>query len=150
MDFTPPNLDYAEAVRASFANQAMMASLGATLETVTPGKVTLALPFNADFGQQHGYLHAGAIASVLDSACGYAAFSLIPEGAEILTIEFKTNLLAPASAKRFDVSGQVIKPGRRIMVAEAKAESDDRRLIATMTATLIVMPARQGASDAAH
>lgn len=146
MAHAPRNPDYERVVRESFARQAMMRSLGATLEAVRPGEVRIALPFNADFGQQDGYLHAGAMAAVLDSACGYAALSLMPEGSGVLTIEFKTNLLAPANAPRFDILGQVVKAGGRIMVAEARATAD-ARLIATMTATLMVMNAGAGANS---
>ena|SRR6187399_1265439 len=93
-----PDPDYEERVRASFARQAAMATIGAELTLVTPGIVEIETPFSAALTQQHGFLHAGVISTALDSACGYAAFSLMPEQASVLTIEFKVNLLAPAGA----------------------------------------------------
>src|SRR5690242_20106898 len=99
-------------IAASFQRQQVMATLGATLVAVTPGEVEIAMAYDPAFTQQHGFLHAGVIATVLDSACGYAAFTLMPEDAGVLSIEFKTNLLKPARGQRFRFVGHVLKPGR--------------------------------------
>jgi uncharacterized protein (TIGR00369 family) len=98
-------------VLASFARQAMMAALGAELISVEPGRVELALPHDPRFTQQHGFMHAGAVAAVLDSACGYAAFSLMPPEAAVLTANYTINLLAPAAGQRFAMTGQVVRAG---------------------------------------
>lgn len=145
--FEPPDDGYAARVRASFARQGAMATIGATLAEVAPGRVHIELPWAASLTQQHGFLHAGMVATALDSACGYAGFSLMPPEAAVLTIEFKINLLAPAKGQRFRMEGQVIKPGRTITVVEGRAYAlDDGRekLIATMHATLMALVGRDG------
>src|SRR6188472_3235444 len=96
-----PNADFEERVRTSFARQQVMTTLQAELTSVTPGIVEIEMPYSAALTQQHGFLHAGVISTALDSACGYAAFSLMPEQASVLTIEFKVNLLAPGRGERF-------------------------------------------------
>ena len=100
-----PNFE--QRVRASFERQAAMATLGATLTRVSPGEVVLELAFRPELTQQHGFLHAGIVTSVMDSACGYAALSLMDAGAAVLTVEFKVNLLAPAQGARFRATGRV-------------------------------------------
>lgn len=145
--FEPPDDGYAARVRASFARQGAMATIGATLAEVAPGRTVIELPWAASLTQQHGFLHAGMVATALDSACGYAGFSLMPEGAAVLTIEFKINLLAPAKGQRFRMEGQVIKPGRTITVVEGRAYAVDdgrEKLIATMHATLMAIVGRDG------
>jgi uncharacterized protein (TIGR00369 family) len=106
------------------------------------------MAYNSGYTQQHGFIHAGIVATALDSACGYAAFSLMPADAAVLTVEFKTNLLAPAKGERFRFRGRVIKPGRTITVCEAKAvalgTNAEETLIATMTGTLMALFDRQG------
>jgi uncharacterized protein (TIGR00369 family) len=132
-------------VRASFAKQRVMATIGASLESVEPGAVTIAMPPNASLTQQHGYLHAGIIATIADSACGYAALSLMPDDAAVLSIEFKTNMLAPADGERFIARGKVIKPGRTIMVCDATVHAvrgGAEKLVATMTGTMMVVQGR--------
>ena len=122
-----------------------MAAIGATLERVEPGEVTIAMPRNPALTQQHGYLHAGIIATIADSACGYAALSLMPGDAAVLSIEFKTNLLAPADGERFVARGKVIKPGRTIMVCDATVHAvrdGQEKLVATMTGTMMVVQGR--------
>src|SRR5512133_911888 len=119
--FEPKDPHYVERVRASFARQDAMKTIGATLASVEPGVVVIELPWAAGLTQQHGFLHAGMVATGLDSACGYAGFSLMPEDAAVLTIEYKINLLAPAQGERFRMEGQVIKPGRTVTVTEGKA-----------------------------
>ena len=123
-----------------------MSTMGITLAGVEPGRVVLEMRHRADLTQQHGFLHAGVVSTALDSACGYAAFSLMPAEAGVLTIEFKVNLLAPARGPVFRFDAQVVKPGRTITVAEARAiEAGDRgeRVIATMTATLMTVLGRE-------
>jgi len=139
----------ADRVRASFAKQRVMTTIGATLERVEPGEVTIAMPPNPALTQQHGYLHAGIIATIADSACGYAALSLMPDDAAVLSIEFKTNMLARAEGERFIARGRVIKPGRTIMVCDATVHAvrdGSEKLIATMTGTMMVVQGR-GISD---
>ncbi len=145
--FEPKDAAYAERVRASFELQGAMKTLGASLAGVEPGQVVIELPWAQSLTQQHGFLHAGMVAAALDSACGYAAFSLMPADAGVLTIEYKINLLAPAQGQRFRMVGQVVKPGRTVTVAEGRAYAitDGReKLIATMSATLMAVTGREG------
>ena len=129
--------------RDSFARQAAMATLGITLDRVEPGTVHLLLPHRPDLTQQHGFLHAGVVSTALDSACGYAAFTLMPAEAAVLTIEFKVNLLAPARGPVLRVAGQVVKAGRTISVVDARAtQGEDDTLVATMTATVMTVLGR--------
>ncbi|MDO8387019.1 MAG: PaaI family thioesterase [Polaromonas sp.] len=144
-EFEPKDGAYADRVRASFALQGAMGTLGASLAEIAPGRVVIELPWAAALSQQHGFLHAGMVATALDSACGYAGFTLMPEGAGVLTIEFKINLLAPAKGQRFRMVGQVIKPGRTITVTEGRAYAIDggsEKLIATLGATLMTITGR--------
>jgi uncharacterized protein (TIGR00369 family) len=143
-----PAPGYEERVRASFARQQAMVTIGAELTLVTPGIVEIEMPFSATLTQQHGFLHAGVISTALDSACGYAAFSMMPENASVLTIEFKVNLLAPGKGDRFLFRGSVTKPGRTIIVADGQAyafgSDGEARLIATMTGTMMTVAGRDG------
>lgn len=126
-----------------------MHTLGAHLGRVEPGAVDIEFAWAPALTQQHGFLHAGIVSTALDSACGYAAFSLMPEDAAVLTIEFKINLLAPARGQRFRMQGRVIKPGRTITVAEGHAYAIDNgaeKLIATMGCTLMTITGRDGLS----
>ena len=144
-EFKPKDDAYAVRVRDSFALQGAMGTLGASLAEITPGRVVIELPWAAGLSQQHGFLHAGIVATALDSACGYAGFTLMPEGAGVLTIEFKINLLAPAKGQRFRMVGQVLKPGRTITVTEGRAYAIDNgreKLIATLGATLMTITGR--------
>jgi len=130
-------------VQASFDRQAFMKTLGATLENVTGGRVAIRLPPGDALGQQHGYLHGGALISVLDSACGYAALSVAPDDHEVLTAELKVNLLAPASGA-IVARGRVVRAGRTISVCQGDAydaEDQDKHL-ATMLATMAVVPVK--------
>jgi uncharacterized protein (TIGR00369 family) len=138
MNLVPKDRNFEQRVRASFGSQRVMATLGASLESVEPGQVTIALPFREDLTQQHGFLHAGVVATIGDSACGYAAFSLMPADAGVLTIEFKINLLAPARGERFRAIGRVIRPGRTITVTVADVLAGDQ-LVATLTATIMTI-----------
>ncbi len=150
-DATIPDAAFEERVRASFARQAAMKTIGAELTRVTPGIVEIEMPHSAALTQQHGFLHAGVISTALDSACGYAAFSMMPEGASVLTIEFKVNLLAPGRGERFLFRGNVTKPGRTIIVADGQAYAfgagGEAKLIATMTGTLMTVTGREGIED---
>ncbi|WP_295805707.1 PaaI family thioesterase [uncultured Nitratireductor sp.] len=141
-------VDVEARVRASFARQKMMRTIGAELTLVTPGIVEIEMPYAEALTQQHGFLHAGVISTALDSACGYAAFSLMPEDAAVLTIEFKVNLLAPGRGERFLFRGTVTKPGRTIIVADGQAygysSEGDAKLIATMTGTMMTIVGREG------
>ena len=143
----PHDPQYAQRTRESFARQPAMATLGVTIESIEPGHVGLAMPHRADLTQQHGFLHAGMVATALDSACGYAAFTLMPAGAGVLTIEFKINLLAPARGPLLRFEGQVTKAGRTISVVDGQAFQFDPaggspRLVATMTATIMTVTGR--------
>ena len=136
--FQPADAAYAERVRASFARQSVMISLGASIVRIDAGEVELAMPYQPAFCQQHGFLHAGTVATVLDSACGYAAYSLMPADAAVLSIEFKINLLAPAKGDHFRFVGQVVKAGRTISNVRGHAYGGDK-LIATMDATMMTL-----------
>ena len=145
--FEPPDPGFAGRVRASYERQDAMRTIGATLAVVEPGRVVIELPWAKALTQQHGFLHAGIVAAALDSACGYAAFSLMNADAAVLTIEYKINLMAPAKGERFRMEGLVVKPGRTITVAEGRAFAIDGgqdKLIATMSATLMAVVGRDG------
>jgi uncharacterized protein (TIGR00369 family) len=120
-----------------------MSSIGAELLLVEPGKVEIALPYRSDLTQQHGYMHAGIITTIADTACGYAAYTLMPAGSEVLSVEFKVNLLRPAKGERFVAVANVLKPGRTLTVVRADVfsvtEESERELIATMLATMICL-----------
>ena len=132
-------------VRASFGRQAMMATLGAELVSVEPGRVELAIRHDARFTQQHGFLHAGAVAAVLDSACGYAAFSVMPPEAAVLTAAYSINLLAPAAGERFVMTGTVVRAGRTLVVCRGEATTAGAAVpFAVMQATLTAVYDRPG------
>ncbi len=144
-DFAPRSADYAGRVRDSFARQAVMTTFGARLVRVVPGRVVAEMGFSAALTQQHGFLHAGVVAAVLDSACGFAALSLMDEDSAVLTAEFKINLLAPAAGQMFRFDGQVIKAGRTLLPTEGRAYAVNdgaERLIATMSATMMAVRGR--------
>jgi uncharacterized protein (TIGR00369 family) len=145
-EFEPRDPAFEARVRADFARQGLMATLGAELVAVGPGGVTISLPFRADLTQQHGYLHAGAITAIVDSACGYAALSLMPAGMEVLTVEYKVNFLAPASGSRFIARGRVTKPGRTLTVCTGdvivSGSDGHERHIATMLTTMMAIAPR--------
>jgi len=124
-----------------------MAALGVELVSVEPGRVEMTMPMNATYAQQHGFLHAGILSTIMDSACGYAAHSLMEEHAEVLTVEFKTSLLAPADGERFEVEAQVIKSGRTLTFVEATAmavKDGERKKIASMSGTMMSIVNRAG------
>lgn len=137
--------DSLQRVRDSFALQGAMSTLGAQLTHLAPGAVDISFDWAPGLTQQHGFIHAGMLSAALDSACGYAGFSLMPEDAGVLTIEFKINLLAPAKGQRFRCEGRVLKPGRTIVLAEGRAFAIDggqEKLCATMHCTLMAVQGR--------
>lgn len=123
-----------------------MTMLRATLTDVTPGQVVITLPFRADLTQQHGYLHAGIVTTIADSACGYAALSLMSSDSNVLSVEFKINLLAPARGTHFVAYGRVTRPGRTLTVCSGDVfalDASRETPVATMLATMIRVPAEQ-------
>jgi uncharacterized protein (TIGR00369 family) len=145
--FAPANRDFAGRVRSSYERQTFMAAIGCRLVSVAAGAVELELPFRADLTQQHGYVHAGVITAIVDTACGCAAFTLLPADAAILSVEFKINLLAPAAGERFVARGLVLRPGRTLTVCsgEVVAFADGQpTVVASMLATMMALPDRAG------
>jgi uncharacterized protein (TIGR00369 family) len=150
VSFTPADPDFEARVRASFSRQSIMTTLGASLTRIAPGEVEIALPFADHILQQHGFVHAGVVATIADSAAGYAGLTLMPPGAGVLTAEFKINLLAPAQGERLIAQGRVIKAGRSLTIAEADVFAEEgpaRKHAARLTATLMSMRDRQGVAD---
>lgn len=139
----PSNPDFAAAVTNNFAQQPIMNLIGARLDTVEPGVVEIELPFRADLTQQDGYIHAGVITTVADSAAGYAAYTLMPAGSRVLSIEFKVNLLRPARGDLFVARAEVIKAGRTLTVVRADVFAVDaegeRELVSTMQGTMMCL-----------
>ncbi len=141
--------DYEARVRRTFANQPALATLGITLSEIAPGELELRMAYDAKLSQQNGFLHGGVISAALDTACGLASYTLMPAQADILTVEFKLNLLAPARGQTFRFVGNVVKPGRTLVVSEGRAFANDsgrEKLIATMSATMMTM-LRQNAAN---
>jgi uncharacterized protein (TIGR00369 family) len=145
--FNPKDANFDARVRTSFARQTAMATLGIEIADLKPGEIELRMPYAIAYTQQHGFVHAGIITTALDTACGYAAFSLMPDDAAVLTVEFKTNLVAPARGDYFLFRASVLKLGRTITVCDAQAfaaEEGKERLVATMTGTLMALFDREG------
>ncbi|HEY6109468.1 MAG TPA: PaaI family thioesterase [Gemmatimonadales bacterium] len=143
MQWNARNPDFERTVRESFERQAHMATLNARITRLEPGAVDLTAPYDPRFSQQNGFWHAGAVASLADSANGYAAFSLAPAGTDVLAVEFKINLLAPAEGEAFRAEGRVLRPGRTLTVCRADVfgiSGGDSRLVATMLSTIIIRP----------
>ena len=142
---------FEQRVRDSFGRQPAMTLIGAQLQRVEPGEVEIVLPYRPQITQQHGFVHAGMIGAALDSACGYAALTVMPAGAGILTIEYKLNCLAPGIGDRIRLIGRVRKTGRTILLAEgealAVAAEGSEKLVATMTATVMTIRGRDGVVD---
>ena len=128
--------DFERRVRVNFEQQRVMQLIGAKLGTVEPGVVEITVPFREDLTQQDGYIHAGIVTTILDSACGYAAYTLMPAGSSVLSVEFKVNLLAPAKGATITARAEVKRSGRTLTVCSADAFADDS-LCATMLATMI-------------
>ena len=141
---------YEGRVRTSFARQGLMATLGASLTRVAPGLVEISVRPTQAISQQHGFVHAGAVSAIADSAAGYAALSLMPPGRGVLTVEFKINLVAPAVGERIVARGKVIKAGRTLTLAQAEVfaeHSGQEKLIALLTATMMAVEGRDGVND---
>ena len=137
--------DYEARVRRTFANQPALGTFGITLARIEPGALELRMLYDARLSQQNGFLHGGVVSAGLDTACGLASYTLMPAHADILTVEFKINMLAPAKGQTFRFVGNVVKPGRTLVVSEghAYASNDGReKLIATMSATMMTMVSR--------
>ncbi|MEL6684506.1 MAG: PaaI family thioesterase [Pseudomonadota bacterium] len=129
-------------MRADFDRQGAMRTMGITISDVAPGRVVLAMPFNAEFSQHHGFIHAAAITAGMDSACGFAALTLMDAESKVLTVEFKCSFLAPARGQSFRFEGEVIKPGRTLTFTEGRAiaiDGDTETKIATITATMMAV-----------
>ena len=150
--YEPQMTRFAERVRESFARQRLMTTIGARLLNVSPGEVAIELPFRDDLTQQHGYLHAGIVTSIADTACGYAALSLMPEEADVLSVEYKINLLSPARGERFIARSRVKRAGRNLTVCEAEVVASgggEEKVIAAMLATMMAIRER-AQSEPAH
>jgi uncharacterized protein (TIGR00369 family) len=147
-NFEPAFAGYAERVRASFARQGAMKLIGASLAEVAPGFCAIALAPRPEISQQHGYVHAGIVATIVDSAGGYAGYTLFPEDSSVLTVEFKLNLLAPTAGERIVAEGHVVKPGRTLVITRGEVYAERagaRTLVALMQQTLIVLAGRPDA-----
>jgi uncharacterized protein (TIGR00369 family) len=141
----PLDPEFEVRVRSSFARQAVMSTIGARLMRVAPGEVDIELPFRHELTQQHGFLHAGVVSMIVDSACGYAALTLMPPGTAVLTTEYKVNLVAPAAGEVVIARGRVLKAGRTLTVAKGDAfavKGGEEKLVATMLATLMTVRER--------
>ena len=143
--FQPKNPDFRRAAAAVFDAQPAMRTLGISVARLEAGEVDLTMDYAPAFAQQNGFVHAGIMTAGLDNSCGIAAYTLMEPGAAILTVEFKTNLLAPAKGERFLFRAQVVKPGRTLTVCEARAYAIDggqENLVASMTGTLMALKLR--------
>ena len=148
MSHAPRDPDFARKVRASFAKQTFMSTLGASLANIEPGLVVITLPFDARITQQHGFVHAGALATIADSACGYAALSLMAPGFAVLSVEFKINMLSPAAGKLFTATGRVVRAGKTLTVCAGEVHADGKEQpIAVMQATMIGVENRADRTD---
>jgi len=146
----PKNPDFEARTRESFARQGVMGLLGAVLERVEPGLVQIALPFRQELSQQHGFFHAGVLATIADSAAGYAAFTLFPADAAVLTIEYKINLMAAADGERLTAVGRVLRTGRTLTVCQFDVHVEKQGRVthcATGIETLIALVGRAGVRD---
>ena len=134
-----PDPAFAERIRESFSRQKAMALIGASLTKVGPGEVEIALPYREDLTQQKGFVHGGILGMIADSACGYAAFSLMPAGGSLVTVEYKMNILSPARSS-LRAHGKVIRAGRTLTVARGEVYAQDGTHVATMQQTLMALP----------
>ena len=147
MSEQPLNPSFVDEIQQSFGRQSVMKLIGAELGKIEPGIVEIRLPFRGDLVQHNGYLHAGIVTTIADSACGYAAFSLMAEGSQVLSVEFKVNLLRPARGSHFLARGEVVKSGRTLTVARADvfafSDDQDSQHIAMMQATIMCLRREQ-------
>ena len=152
MGYQVSNPLFAEDIKRSFAVQSIMCLLGAELNLVEPGIVEITIAYRKDLTQQHGYLHAGVVTTIADSAAGYAAYSLMPAGSEVLSVEFKVNLLRPAKGVTFVARAEVIKPGKTLTVVRSDvfgiSETGSRELIAALLGTMFCMAREPGSIKA--
>jgi uncharacterized protein (TIGR00369 family) len=128
-------------LRESYARQAAMALIGASISGMEDGEVTIELPCRHDLTQQHGFIHAGIVTMIVDTACGYAALSLMPPGAAVLTVEYKVNFISPARGEKLVAKGRVLKPGKTLMACQGEVHARngaEEKLVASMLATMIV------------
>lgn len=137
MKVRDPN--YASRIHESFGRQRAMALIGASLMSVQPGRVEISLPYRDDLTQQKGFVHGGILGMIADTACGYAAFSLMPAGGSLVTVEYKMNILTPARGSLV-AHGSVVRPGRTLTVARAEVYAEDGKHVATMQQTLMALP----------
>ena len=146
-DCVPQDDNYEMRVRESFSKQKLMQTIGATLTKVVPGEVEISLEFRDDLTQQHGFIHAGIVATLADTACGYAAFSLMAPDAAVLTVEYKINLLSPAVGESLIACGRVTKPGRTLTVCSGDVfavNNGEKKLVAMILATMMSIVGREG------
>jgi uncharacterized protein (TIGR00369 family) len=149
--FVPPDPAFAQRVRESFGRQGAMRTIGATLTALEPGYCAIELQPGPAVSQQHGYVHAGIVATIVDSAGGYAGFTLFPADASVLTVEFKLNLVAPAQGERLVAEGFVVKSGRTLTITRGEVhgiERGRRTLVALMQQTLMTLHGRPDAPSA--
>ena len=147
---TSVDRDFEHRVRASFEQQSLMKTIGAHVTKVAAGEVMIELPFRSDLTQQHGFIHAGVITAIVDSACGYAALSLMPADSGVLTVEYKANFISPARGSKFIATGRVVKSGRTLTVCtgEVVASEDGKEtIVATMLATMMRLQEKVPASN---
>lgn len=135
----PVDPHFAARVRASFGRQKAMTLIGASLARVEPGSVEIELPYRDDITQQKGFVHGGIIGMIADTACGYAAFSLMPADCSLVTVEYKINILSPAQGNLV-ARGEVVKAGRTLTIARAEVYAENRKHVATMQQTLMMLP----------
>ena len=148
--FQPKNPDFRAIAIETFDQQRAMKTLGISISRLEPGEVDLTMDYSADLTQQHGFIHAGIVTMLCDTACGFAALSLMPEDAAVLTTEFKINLLSPAKGERFVAVGRVVRPGKKLMVCLGEVfaeENGKRKQVALMTATMMVLDTSTGLKD---
>ena len=143
--FEPRDPDFEAKVRSSFSRQTAMQAFGAVMGKVGPGEVEIEMPYRADLAQQHGFIHGGIVTAIVDSACGYAAFSLSAPDTAILTVEHKVNFVAPAKGERLLARGEVVRTGATVAVCKGEVvayDGDEEKLVAIMLSTMMLMPNR--------
>jgi uncharacterized protein (TIGR00369 family) len=146
-EFEPKDPKFRNRVKSSFDRQQCMTTLGIAISRIEPGMVELTMPYAEPYTQQHGFIHAGIISTAMDSACGYAAFSLMSAEAAVLTVEYKINFLAPARGEDFIFRAEVVKPGRTLTLCDAHAyaiTAGSEKMIATMSGTMMALFDREG------
>ena len=143
--FEPRDPDFEAKVRESFGKQTAMQTLGAVINRVAPGEVEIEMPYRADLAQQHGFIHGGIVTAIVDSACGYAAFSLSAPETAVLTVEYKVNFVAPAKGNLLLARGEVVRSGSTVTVCKGDVlayDGGEEKLVACMLTTMMLMPNR--------